>query len=414
MAKCHDLKKYDNERIKNMIKKLWLNRSEFYPYFTIYFFWLTAAFLTSLSVQNRPGIVTLGLITIPSILLITIAAIKTYVELPGAIEPGEKITPPYQHAFKYEPKHDKEKGFIYVAWIILLVVVLFSTYLHHAQPQILKVPSNTDVTSWENPAFKNTLIYERVTDAEKQKILSEGIPGSSLSEQFYNDIIIILLGVLCMVHAVKHFGLWIASCFFIGSFAFTGIQESMWILSGRFLSGIFTNPLGYTIHGSYWFTRGGFWFFETPLAPCIGWFFIAYTCVLVAGKVFPRMNLLGRAVIGGLIAMLIDMWMDPAITSPEHIAWVWAKGDFMLFFGIPVYNFMGWFWLITIFAVLWEKLPQMEEKWGRQKATLMFFFICLLSDIAIYLVIIMPWFVIAPNIAVWFGVDQTILIPPGW
>ena len=40
--------------------------------------------------------------------------IKTYVELPDAIEPGEKIIPPYQHAFKYEPKHDKEKGFIYL------------------------------------------------------------------------------------------------------------------------------------------------------------------------------------------------------------------------------------------------------------------------------------------------------------
>ena len=32
--------------------------------------------------QNRPGIVTLGLVTIPSILLITIATIKTYKELP--------------------------------------------------------------------------------------------------------------------------------------------------------------------------------------------------------------------------------------------------------------------------------------------------------------------------------------------
>jgi uncharacterized membrane protein len=112
--------------------------------------------------------------------------------------------------------------------------------------------------------------------------------------------------------------------------------------------------------------------------------------------------------------MLIDMWVDPSITSPENIAWVWAKGDFMLFFGIPVYNFMGWFWLITIFAVLWEKLPAMVEKWGKLKATSMFFLICLLCDIAVYMGIILTWYIVAPNIAAWLRVGKTVLIPPGW
>jgi len=65
-----------------MWRKIWKNKVEFYPYFSIYLFWFVGSFLSSLRVQNRPGIVALGLITIPSILLITIAFIKTYRELP--------------------------------------------------------------------------------------------------------------------------------------------------------------------------------------------------------------------------------------------------------------------------------------------------------------------------------------------
>jgi hypothetical protein len=65
-----------------MLSKIWKNRIEFYPYISIYLFWFFGSFLSSLRVQNRPGIVTLGLITIPSILLITIAFVKTYRELP--------------------------------------------------------------------------------------------------------------------------------------------------------------------------------------------------------------------------------------------------------------------------------------------------------------------------------------------
>ena len=65
-----------------MWKKIWKNRLEFYPYLAIYLFWFMGAFLNSFQVRNRPGIVTLGVVTIPSIVLITIAAVRTYRELP--------------------------------------------------------------------------------------------------------------------------------------------------------------------------------------------------------------------------------------------------------------------------------------------------------------------------------------------
>jgi len=38
--------------------------------------------MSSFQVQNRPGIVALGVVTIPSVVLITIATVRTYRELP--------------------------------------------------------------------------------------------------------------------------------------------------------------------------------------------------------------------------------------------------------------------------------------------------------------------------------------------
>ncbi len=61
--------------------KIWKNRLEFYPYLSLFIFWFLACLVNSLGVQNRPGIVRLGVVTIPSLALIAIAAVKTYREL---------------------------------------------------------------------------------------------------------------------------------------------------------------------------------------------------------------------------------------------------------------------------------------------------------------------------------------------
>ncbi len=59
-----------------MLSMLWKHRVEFYPYLAIYLFWFLGAFLGSFQVQNR-----LGLVTVPSIALITVAAVRTWREI---------------------------------------------------------------------------------------------------------------------------------------------------------------------------------------------------------------------------------------------------------------------------------------------------------------------------------------------
>ena len=384
---------------------IWRNRLEFYPYLTILLFWFFGAAMGSLIVQNRPGIVALGVVTNPSITLIIIAAIRTYKDciIPD-MQPVESFAPS-------DPVYDKKFG--YYTFGLLILVILVSTYLHFFQPQVLNVPSNTDVSSWTNPTFEQTTIYDRMTEDEREKILAEGvIYGDNLPLQFLLDVFTVFMGWICFLHALRHFGFWMASCFLIGSFVFTGLEESMWILVGRFAPDSSINTLDGSVYGTYWFTKGGFWFVETPITACIGWFFIAYSCVLVAGRVFPRMNLWGRAAAGGLIAMGIDLWLDPVATSPEIMNWVWARGDVLLIFGIPHSNFVGWFLLIFLFAIFWEKLPQMEKRWGRAKATVNFFLVILVAELGI-LIFFGIWMTALKGILS-LAVIERIHLPQGW
>lgn len=312
-----------------------------------------------------------------------------------------------------QPSFDRKYGWI--AFGLLFVLILGSTWLHHCRPSVLRVPDNTDIASWSNPAFENTVIYERLTGGEREKLLAEGVPGGDdpLAQFLGMDLFTILLGWICFLHARRHFGFWMASSFLIGSFVFTGLEESMWILLGRFSPQTTANPLGEPVYGTYWFTKGGLWFLQTPITACVGWFFLAYSCVLVAGKVFPRMGLLGRAAVGGLVAMGIDLWLDPVATSAQVMNWVWAKGDVLLLFGIPHTNFVGWFLLIFLFAIFWEKLPVFERRWGRARASLIFYGILFVTEIAI-LAFFSVWIAILGNLLSWAGIEQAVTLPKGW
>ncbi|HPC02441.1 MAG TPA: hypothetical protein PKY58_00405 [Syntrophales bacterium] len=64
-------------------RRFWRNRIEFYPAFSIFIWYAVGSVLSSLRVQNRPGIVTLGLITIPVVVVFIMAVRRTWRELPA-------------------------------------------------------------------------------------------------------------------------------------------------------------------------------------------------------------------------------------------------------------------------------------------------------------------------------------------
>ena len=408
-----------------MITRIWRNRIEFYPYISLFTLGILLTFLSSLGVKNRPGIITLGIVAIPALILIITAAVKSYRELPETgTFPSLKETKGAGttiNAFTTSTPEFEKKCSI-IGFGVLIAVLSIFTYIHFGHPTVFNVPDSGDVSTWQHPTFEQSLIYERMTPEERQKVYQNGIPthiknptiGQSIGGAFFSFGIYGLFCVLCFLHARKHFGLLMASCFFLGSFVFTGMEETLFILFGRFFGGSFHNPLGEVFYGTYWFTfPGKIWLLECPGEACFGWFIWAYPSVWIAGKVFPKMPLAVRAIAGGLIAMTIDLWLDPVATSPESMNWVWAKGDSIVIFGIPLYNFMGWFLLITIFAVLWEKLPAMQEKWGPERGTINFFIIIFIFNLLVMATIFLSMFIYG-NILSFMGFEHALKIPLGW
>ena len=72
------------------MRKIWKNRLEFYPAASLFLWYMVGSFLSSLRVLNRPGIVTLGWITLPVVIVYFIALIRTYRGLSSAIAPGRR------------------------------------------------------------------------------------------------------------------------------------------------------------------------------------------------------------------------------------------------------------------------------------------------------------------------------------
>jgi hypothetical protein len=231
-------------------------------------------------------------------------------------------------------------------WAVVLLVgagVIVSTILHHLFPSALNVPPNVDL-------LRSTMI-----------------------EMFIADLMAMALAYLCVRHAWTFHGGYRAIIFLAGSFVFTGVEESMWIIGGRF-------------HGfvdSYYFTRGFFWFLETPVSACLGWFWLAYGCMYMAKILIPKAQVLWRASLAAFLAMDLDLWMDPIMTRPAHKAWVWLDPDQVYLFSIPLLNFVGWFMLVFIFAIVYEYLPGMMERRGPAKAAIKFFGVLMLIEVGI-------------------------------
>ncbi len=84
----------------------------------------------------------------------------------------------------------------------------------------------------------------------------------------------------------------------------------------------------YTITNLLLFGFGG----EKPVKTDNLWYFL---CLMVL-----------LSFISGLIAVNLDMILDPVAVSPQIAGWVWTGGG--CYFGIPMGNFIGWFLVAAI------------------------------------------------------------------
>ncbi|MFX0034820.1 MAG: carotenoid biosynthesis protein [Candidatus Hermodarchaeota archaeon] len=133
------------------------------------------------------------------------------------------------------------------------------------------------------------------------------------------------------------------------------IQRLLMLVS-LFLYGIFLEVIG-IISGHHYYAEEAIMFFGiVPLSIPLAWVGIIYSSMIIT----ERLNLsLGvRILTTSLLALSLDWGMDPIAVSLGLWTWKFEGGSF---FGIPSFNFTGWF-IISIAYLISYNL-----NWSREK-----------------------------------------------
>jgi uncharacterized membrane protein len=156
---------------------------------------------------------------------------------------------------------------------------------------------------------------------------------------------------------------------FLHSWVKLGSKNTVIFFTITYLFGFTSELLGAKygwFFGNYYYNLPSFFFGAEPFMTPISWAIIIYTVYtmtnlilssldgmkrLVPGKLIPVgiIILMFIASIDGLMAMNLDMIIDPVAVDPGVAGWVWVNGG--PYYNIPISNFIGWF-LVTFFATL--------------------------------------------------------------
>lgn len=201
-------------------------------------------------------------------------------------------------------------------------------------------------------------------------------PGDITSTQIFYETLVYILAAVLIYHGFKKFGRWKTLLFFFGSFLYTGFEENIMIISGEVLPS--TIP-GFPATYAFNYHNYVLWILAVPFVVFVAWFVVAYSAVHIAFYFF-KTGIWKQAALGGLLAMEMDMLIDPVAVRYAWWGWfalpdqaIWILGDPSIPTpGIPVSNFLGWFALIFLFAIYWKKITDRREKWGIRKTTIVF------------------------------------------
>jgi uncharacterized membrane protein len=201
-------------------------------------------------------------------------------------------------------------------------------------------------------------------------------PETITPTQIFYEMLVYILAAVLIYHGFKKYGRWKTLLFFFGSFFYTGFEENIMIISGRVVPAIIPEfPATYAFN----YQNYVLWIFAVPFVVFVAWFVVAYSAVHIAFYFF-KTGIWRQAALGGLLAMEMDMFIDPVAVRYMWWSWFAGEGDAIWILGdpsipnlgIPISNFLGWFALIFLFAIYWKKITDREEKWGVRKCTIVF------------------------------------------
>lgn len=182
---------------------------------------------------------------------------------------------------------------------------------------------------------------------------------------FMGSFVIYFAFAIVLLHSTIKMGNKKTFLFFLISLAFGLFSEAIGVKYGL-------------IFGNYYYNLPNFFFGTVPLITPITWAVIIYVSYTTTNLFLHRCGekpkksdenwyFIPLAIllssIDGLIAMNMDMIIDPIAVSKQIPAWVWIGGG--PYFGVPLSNFVGWF-LVTFTATIifrsYESISSMKDK----------------------------------------------------
>ncbi|MCA1054984.1 carotenoid biosynthesis protein [Rossellomorea aquimaris] len=178
--------------------------------------------------------------------------------------------------------------------------------------------------------------------------------------EWANAVFLITAGILAVRYFIHKFGstygLLISTVIFFFSYFIEYLGSTHGILFGDYH---YTDQFAPNVFG-------------VPLAIGFAWLMVMGTSHVLALRIFPNDRLL-YAVTGGLIAVVIDLIIDPVAYKVKEY-WIWEEPG--LYYDIPGSNFIGWFIVAFTLHILilagskFEKTPVVNRDWDRRMVIL--------------------------------------------
>ena len=172
--------------------------------------------------------------------------------------------------------------------------------------------------------------------------------SASFNVSLISELFSYLLLVLFLYSGYIRFGWKTTFLFLVASIYWTMPLENF---------GVLMNFFNYCTPSTSLCSKYLLWIGNVPFWISIGWFDVTFPAFHISDY-FVKANTWTKAVVGGLIAVNLDLILDPAATSSK--LWIWTHESFYIL-GVPVTNYIAWFLLVTLFIIVFEKTVFRKE-----------------------------------------------------